>query len=69
MIVQWLARMASPTLRVAGKMAGYLLVFGACAGTASARPVPEIDPGSASSALGLLVGGALLLKDRLWRTK
>ncbi len=29
--------------------------------------VPEIDPGSASAALGLLVGGVLLFADRVRR--
>jgi hypothetical protein len=72
MIVQWFARLAhatltSPTFQVARKTAGFLLVFAACAGTAAARANPEIDPGTASSALALLSGGALLLTNRLKR--
>ena len=47
---------------------GFLLVFAAFAGQASAAPaVPEIDPGSMTSALALLTGGVLLLTDRLRR--
>ena len=33
----------------------------------SPSSVPEIDPGSASAALGLLVGGVLLFADRVRR--
>lgn len=50
--------------------AGLLLVVLAAAGTAFAsepKGVPEIDPSAATSALTLLVGGALLLTDRLCR--
>jgi hypothetical protein len=34
------------------------------AGTASATPVPEIDPGTATSGLALLAGAVLLLIER-----
>ncbi len=52
------------------KLAGLLMVLTACAGTAAAvdlPAVPEIDPGSMTSAVTLLVGGLLLLGDRLRR--
>ena len=35
--------------------------------SASAPPVPEIDPGTASSAIALLACGALMLVRRLGR--
>jgi len=55
-------------LRLVPKALGLLLVFAAFAGTAAARQgLPEIDPGSAPSALTLLVGGTLLLVDRFRR--
>ena len=49
---------------------GLGLVLLAFAGMAMARQpvVPEIDPGSATSALALLAGGVILLKDR-FRTR
>jgi len=40
-----------------------LLFIGAC-GIASATPVPEIDPGSAGSALALLTGALLIVRAR-----
>jgi hypothetical protein len=46
---------------------GFALVWSATGSWAFGRGVPEIDPGSAASALTLLVGGALLLKPRWWR--
>ena len=47
---------------------GLLLVFVSMASMARADiPVPEIDPGSMSSALTLLAGGALILTERLRR--
>ena len=52
-------------LELGRKSLGFALVFAACAGTALARePVPEIDPGSAASAITLFVGGILLLMPR-----
>ncbi len=47
---------------------GFLLVFAALASVARASggPVcPEIDAGTAGSALTLLTGGLFLLKDRV----
>lgn len=46
------------------KATGLMLVLAAMSGTAMAGAVPEIDPGSALSALTLLTGGVLVLKDR-----
>lgn len=47
---------------------GFLIVFASVAGWAQATvQTPEIDPGSMSSALALLTGGALMLTDRLRR--
>ena len=46
---------------------GLLLVFVAFSSPAFGRGHPEIDPGSAPSALALLVGGMLLLADRFRR--
>lgn len=38
------------------------------AGIASARvDAPEVDPGSASSALAFLIGGGLLLREKMRR--
>ena len=54
---------------------GFLLVFAAVAGTALAQgdfhppDAPEIDPGSAMSAISLLAGGMLLLADKVRRKK
>ncbi len=51
---------------------GFVLVFSALAGVASADTpfdaVPEIDPGAAGAALTLISGGILILKDR-FRTR
>ena len=46
---------------------GFALVFLASAGSAHARGVPEIEPGSASSMIALVTGGILILTDRLRR--
>ena len=50
------------------------LTLGACGlflmagiGTASAAPVPELDPGSAASGIALAIGAALLLVERYRR--
>ena len=40
--------------------AGVMLAMEACAGTALATPVPEIDPSAAGSGIALLAGGILL---------
>lgn len=59
----------SSIVRRACQVCGFLLVFAAVAGTAQAGgplpSAPEIDPGSAASALTLLAGGVLLLRRRL----
>jgi hypothetical protein len=57
-------------LASARRSLGLLLVLAGCAQTAFAigvPNVPEIDPGSAGSALALATGGALLLADRVRR--
>jgi len=50
------------------KAFGFLLVIAAMSGVARATtpiPIPEIDAGTAGSALTLLAGAMLILKDRL----
>jgi hypothetical protein len=48
------------------KVFGFMFVLAAMASVARAdTPVPEIDPGTAGSALTLLVGGLFMLKDRI----
>jgi hypothetical protein len=59
-------------VRLACRTLGLFLAVSAVAGTAFADPshcAPEIDPGSAASALTLLTGGVLLLTDRLRRRR
>ena len=51
-------------LNITKKTLGLALVLSAMAPSAFAAVAPEIDAGSAASALTLLVGGAMLLKDR-----
>jgi hypothetical protein len=52
-------------MRLLFKAFGLMLVISAMAGHAWALDsVPEIDPGMAGSALTLLAGGMLILKDR-----
>jgi len=48
---------------------GYLLVFGAFAGTASAAfsVVPEIDSGAATGAIALVIGGYLVMISKFRR--
>jgi len=48
------------------RVLGYSMVFAALAGTAFAGvPVPEIDPGTVTSAVALLLGGYLVAVSRL----
>jgi hypothetical protein len=60
-------------VRWARKTCGLALILSATAGAVlGGGPLPnlgapEIDPGSASTALGLLVGGVLMLADRCRR--
>ena len=63
MQTQWLGKTMSALLTVARKSVGVMLVMTAFAGTAFCLPpdVPEIDPGSLTSALTLLAGGVLML--------
>ncbi len=46
-----------------GVSCGLMLL--AMRGVASARAVPEIDPGSAASGIALLAGAALVMLERL----
>jgi hypothetical protein len=55
-------------MKILCKAFGFMLVIAAMASVARADtgiPAPEIDPGTAGSALTLLTGGLLILKDRL----
>jgi hypothetical protein len=56
--------LARKVVQLGRKSLGFALVFAACGGTAWAREAPEIDPGSATSAVALLLGGMLLLLAR-----
>jgi hypothetical protein len=62
--IAWLAAGVYHASRTA---CGLALVWSALSATAFARGTPEVDPGSAWSALTLLIGGALLLKGRFGR--
>jgi hypothetical protein len=62
-----IACLAAGAFQVTRIACGLTLVWSALGATAFARGTPEIDPGSASSALTLLIGGALLLKGRFVR--
>ena len=57
--------------RWARKTCGLALILSVTAGAAlgglTPPSMPEIDPGSASASLGLLIGGVLLLADRCRR--
>jgi hypothetical protein len=46
------------------KFLGMALLFVGVSGIASAIPVPEIDPGSAGSAIALLAGAILVIRSR-----
>jgi hypothetical protein len=46
------------------KLFGMALLLVAACGVASASAVPEIDPGSAGSALALLTGALLVIRGR-----
>jgi hypothetical protein len=48
------------------RMFGFALMLAAFSGVAHAdTPVPEIDAGTAGSALTLLAGGMFIIRDRL----
>jgi len=61
------ARWAAGACYLARISCGFVLVWTAFGATAFARGIPEIDPSSASSALTLLIGGALLVRSRFRR--
>jgi len=46
------------------KLAGMVLLFIGVSSFAFATPVPEINPGSAGSAVALLSGALLILRSR-----
>ena len=46
------------------KIIGMALIMAATAAIALAGDAPEIDPGSATSALALLAGAALIIRGR-----
>jgi hypothetical protein len=46
------------------RIIGMALIMAATAAFALAADVPEIDPGSATSALALLAGAALIIRGR-----
>jgi hypothetical protein len=55
-------------LRFASRSLGLLLMLSGMSSLAMAIPVgPEVDPASATSALALLVGAALLARDKFRR--
>jgi hypothetical protein len=63
---------ATGSFRIVRKACGLALVLAALGGIASAgdevaEATPEIDPGSMGSALTLLIGGVLMIKDRCLR--
>jgi hypothetical protein len=58
------------------RLTHFVRLIGACAmltlalnGVAHATQLPELDPGTASSGVALLVGGALLLVERYRRRR
>ena len=67
MQTQWLGKTMSALLTVARKSVGVMLVMTAMGGVALAvdPPAPEMDPSSITGALTLLIGGALMLRDRV----
>jgi hypothetical protein len=73
MLSNRLSKVVAGSLKVGCKVLGVGLVLTAVAGRAAAfdngtgLDAPEIDPGSMSSALTLLVSGVLLLTDRIRR--
>jgi hypothetical protein len=67
MIRKRFAAFATACLPATRFLFGVALVWSAMSGSALARGTPEIDPGSATSALTLLAGGILLLKPRFGR--
>jgi hypothetical protein len=54
-------------LRLASRSLGLLLMLSGMSGVAMAVVAPEVDPASATSALALLVGAAMLARDRFRR--
>jgi len=71
MRVNWLRSVAAHAIATTKTWVGVLFVVGALTSVAYGRvtETPEIDPGAATSALTLLIGGALVLTDRVRRKK
>jgi hypothetical protein len=70
MTIPSLSRQCRLVARAACAVCGLALVVAGTPSVALAiRAVPEIDAGTASSALAVLSGGVLLLTDRLLRRK
>jgi hypothetical protein len=69
MTVGSVARLSSRTFRFALRGTGYVCLFFAISNVAFAGfpNTPEVDPGSAASALTLLVGSLLVVTDRVCR--
>jgi hypothetical protein len=63
---RFMSELVLKSFRVACTACGLALLVAAMAATASAHPpeAPEIDPGSMSSALTLLIGGLMLVAGR-----
>ena len=59
--------MSRSLLRFASRSLGLLLMLSGMSSVAFASAVPEIDPASATSALALLAGAALLARDKFRR--
>ena len=63
----WSFQVSRSLLRLASRSLGLLLLLSGMSGVASAVAVPEVDPASATSALALLVGAAMLARDKFRR--
>jgi hypothetical protein len=68
MTAKTIATVVTRGLRIASTMLGLALILSATNSVAFGRGVPEIDPGSATSAVTLLVGSMLVFAPR-WRRK
>jgi len=56
-----------PVLKILGITAAVLFTTAVLPSSASARFVPEIDPGTASGIVSLVLGGVAILVDRIRR--
>ncbi len=60
----WFGQSSQREEHIMMKVAGMTLLLLGVAGLASATTVPEIDPGSAGSAVALLAGALLVIRGR-----